>query len=204
MKSLHWIPLLAGVFAFSVVEANTLEQRLQKVERQMSRLSALMLEVQQLREELQQNYGAVEEMLHQQRQLKRQQSDQYLDLEARIRKLEQAKRAPIAQLKKGSGSVTATPKGGEYEAYNKAFALVRANKTQEALKALNALIKRFPKGEYTGDAWYWIGRLHSVKGEQKSAKRAYAQAKTILQQVVEQMPGTSQAERATAKLKKIP
>lgn len=201
MKLRFWIPLLAGVFAFSAVSANTLEQRLQKVERQMSRLSALMLEIQQLREDLQQNYGAVEEVLHQQKQLKQQQSNQYLDLDARLRKLEAgskrvAKPAPMATVM--------GRQGGEYAAYNKAFALVRANKTSEALSALNKLVKAFPKGEYTGDAWYWMGRLHMVKNEKKQAKRAFAQAKTILGAVVKQQPGSPQAERAAAKLKKIP
>ena len=66
--------LLAGLMLFSSVEASSLEQRLQKVERQMSRLSTLMLEVQELRADLQQNFGAVEEMVHQQQQLKKQQS----------------------------------------------------------------------------------------------------------------------------------
>ncbi len=195
------IPLLAGVFLFSNVSANTLEQRLQKVERQMSRLSALMLEIQQLREDLQQNYGAVEEVLHQQRELKKRQSEQYLDLDARLRKLEKGgEHAPTVDRK----TVSAGQQGGEYEAYNKAFALVRANKTSEALDALNKLIQDYPKGEYTGDAWYWIGRLHTVKSEQKLAKRAFAQARVILNAVVKQQPGSQQAERAAAKLKKIP
>ncbi len=205
MKFRLWIPLLAGVFSFSAVEANSLEQRLQKVERQMSRLSALMLEVQQLRADLQQNYGAVEEVLHQQQQLKKQQSNQYLDLEARIRKLEQqAKRtAPVSRTVAPPVS-SGGKKGSEYEAYNEAFALVRANKSKEALAALDQLIKDYPKGSYSGDAWYWIGRLHSVQGNKKSASRAFAQARSILNGVVKSAPGTPQAERAAAKLKKIP
>ena len=167
----------------------------------MSRLSALMLEIQQLREDLQQNYGAVEEMLHQQKQLKKQQGNQYLDLDARLRKLEAgSKRAATpAPTTTGTGK-----QGSEYETYNKAFALVRANKTSEALAALNKLVKAYPKGEYTGDAWYWMGRLHTVKNEKKQAKRAFAQAKTILSAVVKKQPGSPQAERAAAKLKKIP
>lgn len=168
----------------------------------MSRLSALMLEMQELRADLQQNYGALEEVLHQQKKLKQQQSSQYLDLDARLRKLEAGQRAAPAS--PVSTSVVKEASGGEYAAYNKAFALVRANKTQEALVALNKLVKRYPKGEYTGDAWYWMGRLHTVQGEKKQAKRAFAQARTILEAVVKQKPGSTQAERAASKLKKIP
>ncbi len=200
IKMRYWMPLLAGVFAFSTAAANTLEQRLQKVERQMGRLSALMLEIQQLREDLQKNYGAVEEMLHQQKQLKQQQSDHYLDLDARLRRLEQGGGERAAAVAAAVGSA----QGSEYTEYNEAFALVRANKTTEALDALNKLVQRYPQGEYTGDAWYWMGRLHTVQNQKQEAGRAFAQAKTILSTVVERQPGSPQAERAAAKLKKIP
>jgi TolA-binding protein len=195
--------LLAGLMLFSSVEAGSLEQRLQKVERQMSRLSTLMLEVQELRADLQQNFGAVEEMVHQQQQLKKQQSSQYLDLEARIRKLESTRKQRTVPTEVAR-PVARQGQSSEYETYNKAFALVRANKSKEALVALNKLVKKYPNGEYAGDAWYWMGRLYTVTSDKKQAKRAFAQAKTILGRTVKRSPGTPQAERAAAKLKKIP
>lgn len=107
----------------------------------MSRLSALMLEVQELRADLQQNFGAVEEMVHQQQQLKKQQSSQYLDLEARIRKLESTRKQRTVPVKVAR-PVAQQGQSSEYETYNKAFALVRANKSKEALVALNKLVKK--------------------------------------------------------------
>ncbi|HIJ29053.1 MAG TPA: hypothetical protein HPP91_11055, partial [Gammaproteobacteria bacterium] len=52
------LPLLLGGLSFAVVAAPTVEQRLEKLERQMSRLSALVMEVQSLRTETQQNFGS--------------------------------------------------------------------------------------------------------------------------------------------------
>ncbi len=191
-----FLALLAGLAPLAVSATATLEQRLEKVERQMSRLTVLMMEMQDLRADLQENYGAVEEMVHQLEQLKKQQSSQYLDLEQRINRLGRkpaAAERPVAEKKMGQ----------ESEAYNRAFGLVRANQSKKALEAFNQFVKQFPKGEYSGDAWYWIGRLHSVAGEKKEASRAYAQARTILGDVIKRLPGTPQAERAAIKLKKI-
>ncbi len=196
--------LLLLVSWFSAAGANTVEQRLQKIERQMGQLSALMLEVQQLRTELQQNFGLVEEALHQQKQIKRKQSEHYLDLEARIRKLERATQSTAPTASSNKAAAAGQSGGGEYDAYNKAFALVRANRTDKALTALNQLISDFPGGDFNGDAWYWIGRLHTVNGDKKAASRAYGHARSILEQVVKSAPGSSQAERASMKLKKIP
>ncbi|MBT3197411.1 MAG: hypothetical protein HN842_03800 [Gammaproteobacteria bacterium] len=194
--------LLLGGSSFSVAAAATsLEQRLEKVERQMSRLTTLMVEVQQLRSDLQQNFGAVEEALHQMELLKKQQSNHYLDLDQRINKLEQARNSKAV----GKTHTSKTKKReGESDAFSRAFALVRANKSKQALKALNGVIKVYPKGDYTGDAWYWIGRLHHVGGDEKSAKRAFVAARTALEQVVKSVPGTAKAERAAERLKKIP
>lgn len=188
--------LITGLVSLSVSAAGTLEQRLERVERQMSRLTVLMMEMQDLRADLQENYGAVEEMVHQLEQLKKQQSSQYLDLEQRITKIAKRPAAPERPVAEKKGSQ-------ESKAYNRAFGLVRANQSKQALEAFNQFVNKFPKGEYSGDAWYWIGRLHSVAGEKKEANRAYAQARTILSDVIKRLPETPQAERAAIKLKKI-
>ncbi|HIJ22774.1 MAG: tetratricopeptide repeat protein [Gammaproteobacteria bacterium] len=195
------LPLLLGGLSFAVVAAPTVEQRLEKLERQMSRLSALVMEVQSLRTETQQNFGSVEELSHQFKQLKKQQSRQYLDLDQRLAQREGA--AAPKQSVTANPSPSSPSSGGEAAAYEKAFALVRSNQGKAALKALNKLIKKYPNGTYTGDAWYWIGRLHRVQGDEKAAARAFAQAKTILGGIVKRFPGTPKAERAATKLKKI-
>ncbi len=191
--------LISGLVSLSVSAAGTVEQRLEKVERQMSRLTVLMMEMQDLRTDLQQNYGAVEEMVHKLDQLKREQSSSYLDLQQRIKRLESGSSRP----KKPQPSITERSDNQEVESYNSAFAMVRENRTKEALDAFNSLVKMFPKGNYSGDAWYWIGRLHTVNGDKSKAIKAYAQARSILKGIVKEMPGTPQAERAALKLKKI-
>ena len=197
----RFIPIvLLGLIPFSLPAAGTLEQRLEKVERQMSRLTVLMMEMQDLRADLQQNYGAVEEMVHKLEQLKKEQNSNYLDLEQRLKKLEAGNKS---RPEKAGSPTTDRNSNQERESYNSAFALVRENRSKKALKAFNNFIKKFPKGEYAGDAWYWIGRLHDVGGKKKEAGKAFAQARTILDDVVKKFPGTPQAERAALKLEKI-
>lgn len=191
--------LITGLASFAVSAAGSLEQRIDKLERQMSRLTVLTMEMQDLRKDLQENYGAVEEMVHQLEQLKQQQSSGYLDIDQRIKNIEDASKS-VVKVKPS----TPEPAGNEeIDAYNSAFALVRSNQPKKALSAFNRLIKEYPKGEYTGDSWYWIGRLHSINGDKKRAAQAYAQAKSILQSVVRKTPGSAQAKRALEKLKKI-
>lgn len=202
-----WLALLIGVLPLAA-SAASLEQRLEKVERQMSRLTVLMMEMQDLRADLQENYGAVEEMVHQLEQLKKQQRSQYLDLDQRLQALESNKGAGSKGAARKSQSVPpsadAGSRGGsELKSYNKAFALVRANKNKEALAAFKRFIKQFPKGEYIGDAWYWSGRLHRVNGDEKSASKAFSQAKTIFKRIVKNSPNSPQAERAVLKLKNL-
>ena len=193
-----WLALLVGAVPLTA-SAASLEQRLEKVERQVSRLTVLMMEMQDLRADLQENYGAVEEMVHQLEQLKKQQRSQCLDLDQRLQALESKERS--------AGKTQQTPSitgaGTELKAYNKAFSLVRANKNKEALAAFKRFIKQFPKGDYIGDAWYWSGRLHRVNGDEKSASKAFSQARTIFKRIVKKSPNTPQAERAALKLKNL-
>ncbi len=195
----YLLVLTAGLASFAVSASGSFEQRLERLERQMSRLTVLTMEMQDLRKDLQENYGAVEEMVHQLEELKKQQSTSYIDLNQRIKAIEDEKSTVVSTKRP---SVESTDKR-EGDAYNSAFALVRANQTTKALQAFDQLIKDFPKGEYTGDSWYWMGRLHSINGDKKRTATAYAQAKSILKSVVKKFPGSERAKRAAAKLKKI-
>ncbi|MBC8519644.1 MAG: tetratricopeptide repeat protein [Gammaproteobacteria bacterium] len=195
----HLLILVAGLASFAVSAAGSVEQRIDRLERQMSRLTVLTMEMRDLRKDLQENYGAVEEMVHQMELLKRQQSNSYIDLDQRIKKIEDGK----SRVVEANPSITGSSDSKEIDAYNSAFALVRSIQYQKALSAFNRLIKKFPKGEYTGDSWYWIGRLHTINGNKSEASKAYAQAKSILQSIVKKSPGSAQAKRAADKLKKI-
>ncbi len=189
---------VAALLLSTVSSAATVEQRLQRIERQLNRLSELVLEVQQLRTELSGSHGSVEELGHQQQRLQQSQQRLYLDLDERLRRLEQG----VGTASAASG--VSESRQSEEDAYNRAFARVRNNQTQPALEAMNHFVRDYPQGDYVGDAWYWIGKLHLIGGDREAAGRAFAQARAILTTLRDSNPGSAAARRAEIKLNKIP
>jgi len=188
--------LLSALLSLPSLAAQTMEQRIDKLERQMNRLKVMQMDMQNLREDLQENFGAVEEMVHKLDELKKQQNSNYQDLNQRIRSVPVLRSEPRAVIKGGS-------KNREVESYNSAFELVREKRNKDAINAFKKFVKKFPSGKSVGDAWYWMGRLYSVEGEGEESSKAFAHAKYIFTTVVEKEPGTEAAKHATQRLKKI-
>ncbi len=62
---------------------------------------------------------------------------------------------------------------GEEQAYQAAYELVRARRFPEATSAFNEFVAQYPRGEYTGNAHYWLGELYLLEGDGASAKRNF-------------------------------
>ena len=52
---------------------------------------------------------------------------------------------------------------GEKEAFETAYNLVRSKQYSEAIASLQNFLTRFPKGEYAGNAHYWLGEVYMVQ-----------------------------------------
>ena len=61
----------------------------------------------------------------------------------------------------------------ERDRYNAAFALVRENKYDTAIKAMEELIKDFPNGKYTSNAYYWMAECYYVQKKYDKAALAF-------------------------------
>lgn len=126
-----------------------------------------------------------------------------------------------------------TTAGSERDAYRDAFELLKARKYPEAVTAFNDLLNRFPQGQYTDNARYWLGetyyvqrnypaalaeldrlvRLHPGSSKVPAAmlkigyiqyeQEAYDQARTALKQVVEQYPNSTEARLAQSRLQRM-
>lgn len=86
--------------------------------------------------------------------------------------------ARVVRLEAGSNLSTAhnasTSKSAKTSnEYEKAYALINQNRYDSAIKALNAYLKRYPKGKHASDAQYWLGELYLVKGKPDQASRAF-------------------------------
>jgi tol-pal system protein YbgF len=211
-----------------------------------------------LQQEVQELRGLVEQQAYEIKRMREEQRDRYLDLDRRITLLNQtpakrtaadvpAKPAPVAAVEKVkipatnavkepvATAVEAAPvpdnKVTEKEAYQAAFSLVRNKQYAEASKAFEQLVKDYPDGNYTGNAYYWLGEVLLVESNQAQALKAFealleqypnhrkaadakfkqgkiylqmddkTQAKVLLQDVINLYPGTSAAKLAEAEMR---
>lgn len=210
-----------------------------------------------LQQEVQELRGIVEQQAYEIKRMREEQRDRYLDLDRRITLLNQApaKRtaadvpaepvaaAAVEKVKPATNAVKepvatavkAAPAQdnivSEKEAYQTAFSLVRQKQYAEASNAFEQLVKDYPNGNYTGNAYYWLGEVLLVESRQKQALEAFetlleqypshrkaadakfkqgkiylqmgdkTQAKVLLQDVINQHPGTSAASLAEAEMR---
>jgi len=74
-------------------------------------------------------------------------------------------------------AVAPPPVGGvsEREAYQNAFDLMKGRKFDESIAAFNDLIVRYPNGQYTPNAFYWLGELHLAQQNTEQARQSFMQ-----------------------------
>ncbi len=63
--------------------------------------------------------------------------------------------------------------GGQQEAYMQAFGLFSANNYPAAIAAFADYLRKYPKGEYAGNAQYWIGECHYTQRQYREALDAF-------------------------------
>ena len=144
---------------------DTLEQRMgvveQKLENQglieMARqLDALEIEVRRLR-------GELERLQHEQDAARRQQRDQYVDLDTRLRAAEALLAAAPAEV----------PANSPESAYQAAFAQLKEGRYDEAAAGFKDFLARHREHELASNAQYWLGEVHYVKREYPEALAAF-------------------------------
>ena len=167
------------------------------------RLSELFYQIQVLQQEVQELRGLVEEQAYQLNRLARDQKEQYMDLDRRVAGLSgggtvapsaamggspPAASAPAvsrpgtgssAPSEAGSTVVTGQPGSAntvpEREAYQRAFDLMKTRQFEESVTAFNRLIVDYPNGQYTPNAFYWLGELHLAQQNTEQARQSFMQ-----------------------------
>lgn len=186
--------LLILVFNSGVVSPAFAEQR----------LSDLLLQIQRLQQEVQQLRGQVELQQHEISTIKRQQREQYMDLDGRLqsRSAAASSGAPGGGAGQAMGAGPSDPKSpgepvatpprstsnsgsegpsGEKQAYRAAFDLLKQRQFDDAARAFEDLLVRYPGGEFADNARYWLGETNYVKQD-------YAAALTQFQRVLANYP----------------
>jgi len=167
-------------------------------------LGNLFYQLQQLQQEVMLLNGKVEEQAHELRKLKEQSLERYVDLDKRLAIGVAAIPAgsdagsSVAQAKSGAGNSNVAEQVGEGEAYRSAYALVRAQKFNDATAAFKQFLRDHPAGKYAPNAHYWLGELYLVMQpvDLESSRQAF-----IL--LLGQYPDNSKAPDAMYKLGKV-
>lgn len=158
----------------------------------------LFYQIQMLQQELRDLRGTVEEQAYLIQNLQRSQRSQYIDLDRRVAALAPNRPAPgpvpvpsegdTAQASEYvEGSQSAAPSVSvpqseadvepttEREAYAQAIALMRSKQFDESTQAFEALIVKYPNGQYTPNAFYWLGELNLATGQTEPARQNFVQ-----------------------------
>lgn len=167
---------------------NALEGRLSAQEKtQRGQGMEMLAQIEAIKTDLARLHGQIEEQAHAIETTQKRQRDLYVDLDSRLRLLEQRNAAPVVvpeePAKPGKGkkppvaakaaeSAPAAPAadpGGEGGAYDAAFNLFKNGNYAGALAAFQGFIQSYPKSPLAPSAQYWIGNSHFNLKDYKSA-----------------------------------
>ena len=146
-------------------------------------LSELFYRIQVLQQDLKDLRGTIEEQSYLIKRLERSQKEQYLDLDNRLVQLggaDQESRVVQTENEESreetSTLLSETPEfDNEREAYQYAFDLMRNRQYQESLAGFEEIIVAFPNGQYTPNAFYWIGELYLAQGDNEKSRQSFIQ-----------------------------
>lgn len=157
-------------------------------------------QLQLLQQEVMQLRGLVELMAHELKQLKTVQDDRYLELDSRLlQALQEVKeRRPEPVMEEQPEVVQTDETLSEKEQYETAQMLIRNRQYDLAITQLEALITRFPDGELTPNAYYWLGQVYAAK-----MNPDYEKARQALAQVITFFPGHGKVSDAAYALGKV-
>jgi tol-pal system protein YbgF len=170
--------------------------RLAALEKSLNSQGAGVLagELEQLKAEVRELRGLIEQLTH---QLQKQQAGQhqlYNDLDRRLQALEaKATMVPSVSSPVPEAGGTTPPgappaaAGQEQAEYLASFELLQQGKTAEAF------LERYPNGGYAANARYWLGEAHYVS-------KNYPQALAEFQKLLEQHPDSSKLSGALLKI----
>lgn len=121
----------------------------------------------------------------------------------------------------------------EQQTYQIAYNLIKEKKYNEAVAALQKMLKKYPSGQFAANAHYWLGELYGLMGNnEKSAEEfgavvknyadspkvsdaqlklgllyaaafKWGEAKSAFKKVINRYPGTASARLASEQLKQI-
>ncbi len=152
-------------------QASALDGRIGALEKRMNQsLVELQQQIDTSRQELRSLRGQIEEARHQLETLQQQQRDLYGDLDRRLLLLENG----------GTAAAPGTPPtapdvmfADEQSVYGDAFAALKANRYEDAVKGFQLYLTKYPKGPRADSATYWLGEAQYVQQDYTNALKSF-------------------------------
>ncbi len=146
----------------------------------------LVNQIQQLRDQMQHMQGEIELLQHKLQQLQQTSKVQYVDVDSRLGKLEQAQAvsagpsttpSPSSSAKPAPASTTGSTsdlaKAAEQADFDAAFKSLRAGNYVDSARAFRAFIGKYPDSPMVPNAYYWLGSSYQVTQNYKPALTAF-------------------------------
>ncbi len=140
------------------------DERLQQLEASNKRMLELLNQIDRLKEEIAGLRGKIEVLQFNQEESVRRQKDLYVDLDARLRAIEQAK---VEQ--------AGARQAAEQKQLDEAVALVKSGKHKEGVAVLTRFARENPQSSKLPEANYWLGVGHSALKDYKAASAAFGE-----------------------------
>ncbi len=150
-----------------------------------SQLGQLFYQLQLLQDEVQRLNGALEEQQNQIERLAREQHERYLGLDRRVAELSGGTLVPDAPGSPAVTDGTTRPEASadqplqqpgaaptERGTYESAYEMMQRQEYAAATEIFQGLIDEFPNGQYTPNAYYWLGELHRKNGDPEAARQS--------------------------------
>ena len=155
--------------AVAALPVLSLEQRLNRLEKQMSAREEITSELEALRQEVSQLRGSLEESLHQ--------TKQNSVLQTASNSLAAVSSSSASAVLAPTPVVTSETDPKEVEAYQKGYDAVKVKDFERAKSAFLNYLQTYSKGIYVANAHYWLGEIYLNQG-------ALAKASTEFNQVL--------------------
>src|SRR5690554_5659972 len=147
--------------------------------------SELFYMIQQLQSEVRRLQGESEEQRHLIKRLQDQGRDRYIDLDQRILDLSEKVSAQPQATETASGAAGKSmpaaireyrqPQAEERKAYNDIQDLIHSQKKyDEAISRIYEFLDKYPEGDLTVNAYYWLGEVYLVKPQLEQARQAFS------------------------------
>src|SRR5690349_9171558 len=134
-----------------------------------SALLQLAGQVDTLSNELARMRGQLETLANQAETAERRQKDLYLDIDTRLRKLEQSREQAAATPAAPAGSPEAEASPAEMRAYQAALDQFKLGNYSLAVSAMQGFLVTYPTSKLAPNAQYWIGMAYSGQRDYKQA-----------------------------------